>query len=569
MRLRYVSVTEVRDMTIAGVKPQAGSLPPATSPSSHYALPPRGLIRSDSLSEPRASADEATVRALSRVFAQFDVDAQVTGYTQGLSATLYEIALGPGVSVDRITSLSRNIAYSVKCPSVRIFSPIPGKSVVGLEVPHGARGSVTLGDVLSSPVAASDKHPLLVGLGKDLWGRMVVANLARMPHLLIAGSTGSGKSATIHSIITSILSRATPGEASMLLIDPRMAELALYEGIPHQLAPVTAGTKAAAEALGRVVDEMERRYDALAAAGFRHVNDLHQTAPNKRLTSQGRHLLTAQQYPFLLVVIDEVARLVGESGHRVEAALTSIARRGRIVGVHLILATDQPSVLGSMPLVRANLPSRLALRTSSTADSRLILDEPGAETLAGQGDALYLPMSASRPVRIQAAFVSEAETRDIVAHCVKQTQPPNPQGTPVKPAANPDPAGKPGHDSHLLVQAAELIVSSQFGSTSMLQRKLGIGFSHADRLMEVLETYEIVGPTEGSKAREVLVRPDDMQRVTSSLTGRIKPDNSESLRRALPVPSRGCWITGGGSATPSARHARLFRLIRSFRVWLS
>jgi DNA segregation ATPase FtsK/SpoIIIE, S-DNA-T family len=396
---------------------------------------------------------------------------------------------------------------------------------VGIEVPHAGGESVRLGDVLNSPVAASDNHPFLVGLGKDLWGRMVVVNLAKMAHLLIAGSTGSGKSATIHAIITSILGRATPDELRMLLIDPRLAELSVYEGIPHQFAPATAGTKTAPDALGRVVDEMERRYDALATAGFRHMKNFNETAPRGHLPAQGRLLLVDQPYPFLLVVIDEVAGLVGESGRRVEAALTSIARRGRIVGVHLILATDQPSVLGSMPLVRANLPSRLAFRTSSTADSRLILDEPGAETLAGRGDALYLPMSASKPVRIQAAFVSEAETRDIVAHCVKRTQPPNSPGTPAKPTGLPTPASGPGYDSHLLVRAAELIVSSQFGSTSMLQRKLGVGSADAGSLMDMLETCGIVGPAEGSKAREVLVRPDDIQRVANSLPRRIKADN--------------------------------------------
>ena len=493
-----------------------GTISDTRPPASSYTLPPSALLRSGALPRARTRADDVVVAALSRLFSQFHVDAQVTGYSRGPSVTRYEIVLGPAVKVEQITSLSKDIAYAVKSAAVRIISPIPGKSAIGVEIPNADKEVVSLGDVLRSPVALGDHHPMMVGLGKDVEGRVLVADLAKMPHLLIAGSTGSGKSTAVHGLITSILTRATPDEVRMILIDPKRVELLIYEGIPHLITPVITSPEKAARTLQWVVGEVERRYNDLAASGFRHVDDFNKAVRTGKLAAPPGSERSYEPYPYLLVIVDELAGIAPMS-KQAEMALTSITRRGRLAGVHLVIATDQPSIFGMMSQVKANVPSRLAFVTSSLADSQAMLGQLGAEKLTGQGDALFLPTGASRPTRLQNAFVSEKEIRDIVTHCTKQTDPAYRKST----AARPEPSRQInpdiGDDLELVIRAAELVITTQFGSTSMLQRKLRVGFAKAGWLMDVLQSRGIVGPSEGSKARDVLVRPDDLGQVAGSL----------------------------------------------------
>jgi S-DNA-T family DNA segregation ATPase FtsK/SpoIIIE len=478
-----------------------------------YELPPLDLLRASPPSAGSERDEVLTTEALERTFHTFGVPAHVVAAHRGPTVTLFEVEVEAGTKVNKVLALADDIAYALATPDVRIIAPIPGKSAIGVEVPNKVRDFVMLGDILRSRSAAEDGHPLSVALGKDVHGRAQMVDLTKMPHLLIAGATGAGKSSLINSFITSVLMRSSPDEVKLVLVDPKRVELTHFADLPHLLVPVIVHPRRAAEALSWVVREMEQRYELLAMVGARDVDGYRAGLAEGTLRIPPGREDDVVDFPYLLVVIDELADLMMVAPREVEDAICRIAQMARAVGIHLVVATQRPSVDVVTGLIKANIASRIALMTASQADSRVILDMNGAERLVGHGDMLYAPSTASKPTRLQAAWVTEKEIQQVSEWI--RSQRPAEYAVSVeglgRPPSDDESVGGLGDDDDLLERAAELVIRSQLGSTSMLQRKLKVGFARAGRLMDLLEERGIVGASLGSKARDVLITPEEWE----------------------------------------------------------
>jgi S-DNA-T family DNA segregation ATPase FtsK/SpoIIIE len=491
-------------------------------PAAHHGpwnLPPANILKLGSKGPMDRRVAEEGGKVLQATLAEHGVDARLIGMTVGPSVTQYALDLGPGVKVNRVTGLQHDIQYAMASPDVRILAPIPGRSAIGVEVPNKKRELVTLGDVLAAPEAHAAQPTLAVGLGRDIEGRSVMMDLATLPHVLIAGATGAGKSSCINSLVTSLLMRCTPDQVRLILVDPKRVELGAYNDLPHLLTQVVTNPKKAANALDWAVREMDLRYELLAEVGVRDITGYNAMFDRGELPAKDDPDPTTgkgyDRLPFIVIVVDELNDLMMVAARDVEASICRIAQMARAVGIHLVIATQRPSVDVITGVIKANVPSRLAFSVSSLADSRVILDQAGAEKLIGMGDMLLLTASSSRAQRIQGSWVDEECVRKVVAHWKRQTT----ALSYVEGLASDETGGASGprddptDGDDLLDEAMELVVRSGLGSTSMLQRKLRVGFSRAGRLMDLLERKGVVGPSEGSKARAVLMTVEEFEAV--------------------------------------------------------